>query len=33
MKNLLIAAALVVAFAAPAAAQTFENPYATTMSR
>lgn len=33
MKNLLIAAVLLVAFAAPAAAETFENPYVTTMGR
>jgi len=33
MKKLLIAAALVVAFAAPAAAQTFDNPYVITMGR
>lgn len=33
MKKLLIAVALVVAFAAPAAAQNFDNPYATTMGR
>jgi hypothetical protein len=32
MKKLLIAAALVVAFAAPALAQNFANPYATTLS-
>jgi hypothetical protein len=29
MKKLLIAAALVVAFVAPAAAQNFENPFVT----
>ncbi len=33
MKKLLIAVALVVAFAAPAAAETFANPYASSMSR
>ncbi len=33
MKKLLIAVALVVAFAAPAAAQNFDNPYTTTMGR
>ena len=33
MKKLLIAVALVVAFAAPAAAQNFDNPYGTTMGR
>jgi hypothetical protein len=33
MKKLLIAVALVVAFAAPAAAQNFDNPYVTTMGR
>ena len=32
MKKFLIAAALVVAFAAPAVAQNFVNPYASTMS-
>jgi hypothetical protein len=33
MKKLLIAAALVVAFAAPAMAENFVNPYATTIGR
>lgn len=33
MKKLMIAAALVVAFAAPAMAENFANPYATTMGR
>lgn len=33
MKQLLIAVTLVVAFAAPAMAETFENPYVTTMGR
>jgi opacity protein-like surface antigen len=33
MKKLLIAAALVVAFAAPAMAENFVNPYATTLGR
>jgi hypothetical protein len=32
MKKLFLAAALVVAFAAPAMAQNFVNPYATTLS-
>jgi len=31
MKQLLIAITLVVAFAAPAMAETFSNPYATTL--
>ncbi len=33
MKQILIAAALVVAFAAPAMAENFVNPYATTLGR
>ena len=33
MKQLLIAATLVVAFAAPAMAENFANPYLTTMGR
>jgi len=33
MKKLLIAAALVVTFAAPAMADNFVNPYATTLGR
>jgi hypothetical protein len=33
MKKLIIAVALVVAFAAPAMAETFGNPYATTLGR
>jgi len=33
MKKFLIAAALVVAFAAPAMADNFVNPYATTLGR
>jgi hypothetical protein len=32
MKTLLIAAALIVAIAAPAAAQNFENPFVTNCS-
>jgi hypothetical protein len=33
MKQLLIAVTLVVAFAAPAMAENFSNPYAATMER
>lgn len=33
MKQLLIAVTLVVAFAAPAMAEDFSNPYVTTMGR
>lgn len=33
MKQLLIAVTLVVAFAAPAMAETFANPYEVTMGR
>jgi hypothetical protein len=33
MKELLIAITLIVAFAAPAAAQNFVNPYASTLGR
>jgi len=33
MKQLLIAITLIVAFAAPAAAETFANPYASTLGR
>ena len=33
MKQLLIAVTLVVAFAAPAMAENFANPYVTTMDR
>ena len=33
MKQLLIAVTLVVVFAAPAMAENFSNPYATTMER
>jgi len=33
MKKIVIAAALVVAFAAPAMADNFVNPYATTLGR
>ena len=33
MKQLLIAVTLIVAFAAPAMAENFANPYATTMGR
>jgi hypothetical protein len=33
MKQLLIAVTLVVAFAAPAMAENFVNPYATTLGR
>jgi hypothetical protein len=33
MKKIIIATALVVAFAAPAVAETFSNPYVVTMGR
>jgi hypothetical protein len=33
MKQLLIAITLIVAFAAPAAAETFANPYPSTLGR
>jgi hypothetical protein len=33
MKQLLVAITLIVAFAAPAMAQNFANPYASTMGR
>jgi hypothetical protein len=33
MKELLIAITLIAAFAAPAAAENFSNPYVTTMDR
>jgi hypothetical protein len=33
MKKIVVAVALVVAFAAPAAAQNFVNPYATSVGR
>jgi hypothetical protein len=33
MKKIVLAVALVVAFAAPAAAQNFANPYATSVGR
>ena len=33
MKTLLIATALVLTFAAPVMAETFSNPYATTLGR